>query len=120
MRRGLLLVAIIIIVAALLLWRWPGFTVHSHNAAAVLMFVFLGLAAVQSGRRADNRRFARIYWTVAGLMAVTAVTILAVALINKEWKHAVLVLEAVEIGVFVFYWSVQTRDNWFETVPSAA
>ena len=112
--------AILLVGLGLHLW-WDPFPTRSHGFAAVLMFVFLALAigtnAWERRRRTDKRIYFRIYAAIAGLMVLVGVVMLP---IQGQWRHTVLVLEAIEILLFAAFWSVQTREHWYETAGPVA
>ena len=89
------------------------FETRAHGAAAVLLFAFLVAAVFLNGAhliRTDGPRgFAIAYLTIGVAMIVAAVVIWA-----SEWDHEVLILEAIEIGLFGIFWIVQTAELWSE------
>lgn len=82
----------------------------AHNAAAILMFVFLFFAAALSAKRCDVVRYKKHYRRLARAMVVLAAIVLTGALTTK-WKHAVFTLEAGEIFIFATYWIIQTHEH---------
>ncbi len=70
-----------------------------------------------------KRAFFWSYAAVAALMVLSPGVILLVAKLLEDdptpWGHAVLVLEICEIGLFTVYWSVQTKEHWYEEVIPA-
>jgi hypothetical protein len=94
---------------------WDGFFDHAHGYAAVAMFGFLALAVATN---AWERRESRDAWFWAYVVIAVAMPLAAflVWMVGGDWDHAVLVLEAVEIGLFVSFWMLQTVRLWNETV----
>ncbi|MEM9561921.1 MAG: hypothetical protein AAGA93_04855 [Actinomycetota bacterium] len=86
---------------------------NAHFTAAVVMFVLLGLTSLVNGREHDkivrSVPYRRIYSTTAVFMLVGGALIVAIG-----WgdDRMILVLEIYEMALFVFYWSVQTKENW--------
>jgi hypothetical protein len=114
-RRTLIELAVFVGIAAVvggwfLLGR-RSFLDHAHDAAAISMFVALAAAAWISSRRTS--RFTATYRAVAiGMVAVVPIVWLA----GSSLAYRVFVIEALEIGLFGFYWAVQTIENWDEAV----
>lgn len=110
-RVGLLGAAAIIVGTWLAYLWWDDFHTMAHSAAAIGMFAFLALVvAINAGRHADDKDvYFWLYALIACLMVVVAIVIFAV---KSSWDHAVLVLEAVEIGLFAAFWIAQTIENW--------
>lgn len=98
--------------------RWDGFYEHAHGYAAVAMFGFLALA-VASNAWERRRRRNGWFWSYVVIAAAMPLTGIVVWLAGDGWVHAVLVLEAVEIGLFVAFWSLQTVRYWNRTVDEA-
>lgn len=113
--------AIILVVGGLYASGWEWYRSQLHNIAAILMFVFLGAASIANARRmgaAGSRRYARLYWLIPILMAVTVGVILSIDRLMDGWAHAIFTLEAVEVSLFAFYWIVQTAEHWNERVAT--
>lgn len=110
--------AIIAIVLAGGCWAynsWSGFFDHAHGYSAVAMFAFLALAVASN---AWTRRRQRDSWFWAYLAIAVAMPLLGaiIAIAGRTWDYTVLVLEAVEITLFVAFWAMQTVRHWNQTV----
>lgn len=102
------------------------FLKNAHFTAAVFMFVFVGIASATNGlhfKRTWNPlhwfslkdgRFAWFYRTVPVVMAVAGIVILVIG-----GTYKVLILEASEIVIFAAYWSVQTKEHWWDGITRA-
>ena len=78
------------------------------------MFIFLAGAAVANGwdsKRNGGRWYPRLYFAIAGLMALTGLLFL-----KDGWDHKVLWIEVLEITWFVTLWIVQSRELWDDTL----
>jgi len=115
-RIGLLASLVLLVIGTALYWWWDGFATGSHGIAAVVMFVFLALAAVGNGvrgmRASTRSRYGPWYLGVGIAMAVVAIA----TQIPRDWDHRVLVLEALEVVLFVVFWLIQSRERWHRTV----
>jgi len=94
---------------------WGGFFDHAHSYAAGAMFGFLALAVASN---AWEGRYGRNAWFWAYLLIALAMPLagLVVWLVGGGRDHAVLVLETVEIGLFVAFWALQTIRHWNRTL----
>jgi hypothetical protein len=115
-RVGLLATVVLLVVGTALFWWWDGFATGSHGIAAVVMFVFLAMAAVGNGvrglRASPRSRYGPWYLGVGIGMAAAAI----VLQVPRDWDHRVLVLEMVEIALFVVFWLIQSKERWGRTV----
>jgi hypothetical protein len=94
---------------------WDGFFDHAHGYAAVAMFGFLALAVASTTWEWRNDRNIW-FWTYVGIAVAMPLAGVVIWLVGGDWDHAVLALEAVEIGLFVAFWSLQTVRHWNRTV----
>jgi hypothetical protein len=110
------------IATGIFLWDRTRFTDNAHNAAAVLLFVFIFLNvclnAVQRflvRRRAGEHPgwFNRYAVLAAAMLAVTAVHVVLWA---RDWPYWVLTIEASLITLFAVFWSLQTGERWADGV----
>lgn len=83
---------------------------NAHYTAAILLFVCIVLMAVLNSRREG---WSSRYLTVAILMVVSAVAIVAVTLAT-DWRHGILVVEVTLIVLFAVFWGIQTKEFWNE------
>lgn len=106
------------------------FIANAHYAAAVTLFVCIVavviLNATRFGRMHANgpttrpADFANRYAIIAVLMVIVPVGMLLWRQIFG-WDHAVLWIEATEIGLFAIFWMIQTVELWDEgTAPATA
>jgi hypothetical protein len=95
---------------------WDGFFDHAHGYAAIAMFGFLALAVASNAWEDWRDGQKSWFWTYLLIALAMPVAGLVVWLANDGWDHAVLVLEAVEIGLFVAFWGLQTVRLWDRTV----
>jgi hypothetical protein len=82
----------------------------AHNAAAILMFVFLFFATALSAKRCDDVRYKRHYRRLARAMVILAGSV-GIGALTTQWDHAVFTLEAGEILIFAAYWIIQTHEH---------
>lgn len=90
------------------------FNQWAHNAAAVLMFMFLFFAAALSANRCDVPSYKKNYRLLARAMVLLTLVVIVIAVIGvftTEWQHAVFTLEAGEIVIFAIYWGIQTHEH---------
>jgi hypothetical protein len=103
-----------------LIENWSDFNRRAHGWSALLMFAALIMAIVVQAighRREGDRRFFRVYVSVALLMIIGGALIAATRVFGE---HTVFALEAWEIGLFAVYWIVQTAENWNERAVERA
>ncbi len=101
---------------------------NAHNAAAILLFVFVFLNvrlnafqryAAEDEAGLEPGRFNR-YSVITVAMAVTVAV--HVGLVIGDWTHWILTLEASLIALFVGFWVAQTFERWEDGIsplPSA-
>lgn len=117
-KAALLIVVLVLLAFAWAYNFWDGFYDHAHGLAAGLMFGFLTLAV---GANAwDQRRDRDVwFWSYLGIAVGMPLAALVVFLVAGEWDYAVLVLEAIEIALFLAFWSLQTVRHWDQTIEPA-
>jgi hypothetical protein len=113
---GLVLVTFgTIVVNAAYLW-----VLQAHAKAAVAMFGFLAVAALADSWTAFkvNKLFASVYGVVGLAMIGSGIWFIVVRVTNPSSfnGHLVLIIEAIEIGLFVIFWAFQTIERWNQTV----
>jgi hypothetical protein len=110
-RVGLLGAAVIVVGTWMAFLWWGDFYTKAHSTAAIAMFVFLALVvAINAWKHRDEKDvYFWLYGSIAILMVLVALVILAV---KSSWDHAVLALEAAEIGLFAVFWLAQTVEHW--------
>jgi hypothetical protein len=87
------------------------FSTHAHGYAAILMFILVGIVIISTALREESPVYTALYFACAGGMAAAGIAIaVAGALVN--WRHQVLVLELIEITLFVIFWLAQTIELW--------
>jgi hypothetical protein len=96
---------------------------QGHARAAMAMFVFLAIAALSNGilgmvKHYTKAGYAVVYIVVGAAMLVSGAVFVGYQLIDKSafHGHIVLVIEIVELGLFVTFWAMQTVERWNETV----
>lgn len=118
MRIGLA-ATLLFLVGALLAFRlWDSFYERAHGFAAVGLFAFLALTALLNARVVRSDPTKRVYFVL--YLSIPILMVLAAILVQipPDWDHRILVLEAIEIGLFGFFWSVQTVELWDETTAA--
>ncbi|MBI5089072.1 MAG: hypothetical protein HZB15_09510 [Actinobacteria bacterium] len=99
------------------------FLTKAHGTAAAVMFVLVGIVVVINARRASGA-YRWWYATVVACMAIAAVAVLACVVIaqmtDRSWRHAVLLIEILEIGPFAAFWTVQTVEHWTQPIDRTA
>jgi hypothetical protein len=115
LRVGLLATLVVLLVVLALHRWWDDFPTRAHGGAAVLMFVFLGAGiasnAWQRREKPERRTYMWIYIAVVAAMAAAGIVLPWFG----GWDHNILILEAVEIALFVVFWLTQTREHWGDT-----
>lgn len=100
-----------LIVAGMAWWSLAGpvsFLQDGHLVAAVSFFVLLAATAGVSAAAAE-RRWRRVYATVAALMVLDLVWL--------GFARSWLVGEAIALVLFLVFWLVQTLERWNELDP---
>lgn len=108
---GRLTVSLLVVIALLVVGMvaylvWPAFEVRSHYIAAMVMFLFLGVVVFHHERACPAPAYKRLYRGTWVAMAAS----LAVAFL--QFRHSILVLEVLEIGLFSAFWIVETKEEW--------
>lgn len=88
----------------------PGFDRGAHGAAAVLLFVGIGIVAFANARAASG--WYRTAYSIVTVGIVGAAVVFLLAGWAFDWDHAVLWVEATEIVLFALFWIVQTAEFW--------
>jgi hypothetical protein len=115
-RVGLVATVVFLLVGTALLWWWDGFATGSHGIAAVAMFGFLALAAIGNGvmnLRGPHPSACGRWYLAVGIAMVVAALVLQ---LPRDWDHRILVIEIVEIALFVVFWLIQSKERWDRTV----
>ncbi len=89
----------------------PTFIEFAHGYAALALFIAIGVV-VWINRRIARPRFGRLYGMIAAFMLVSAVIVLVANAIVDQWDHMTLFIEALEIGAFAVFWTLQTVEHW--------
>ncbi len=87
----------------------------AHGSAAVAMFVFIGLVVKRNIGRATGgyrRWYQGIVATMIGAALIVGIAAGVVRLADGSWRHAVLMIEILEIIPFLAFWIVQTAEHW--------
>jgi hypothetical protein len=114
--------AILVVGSVLLRWAYD-WVLDGHARAACAMFLFLAVAALANSvfgfkYQQTSKAFAWIYGVVGVAMIVSGILFIVEHSHDRTslGGHLVLVIEAVEIGLFVVFWSAQTVERWNQTV----
>jgi hypothetical protein len=115
---GLGIVALVLLVGWGAYSSWDGFFDHAHGYSAVIMFACLTLAVAANAwqLRHDRNGWFWAYLVVAASMPTAGLLVWVASRAAGGWDHAVLVLEALEIGLFAAFWALQTVRDWNRTV----
>ena len=96
---------------------------QGHARAATAMFVFLAIAALSNGilgivKHYTKAGYAVVYIVVGAAMLVSGAVFVGYQLIDRSafHGHLVLLIEIVELALFVTFWAMQTVERWNETV----
>jgi hypothetical protein len=103
-----------VVVVAGFIWyevSQTNFSTHAHGYAAILMFILVGLMILSTALHEESPVYKRLYFACAGGMAAAGAAILVAGWV-MTWRHQVLVLELVEITLFVVFWLAQTIELW--------
>ncbi len=114
-RAALAMVVLVLLVVWWAYSSWPGFYEHAHSYAAIAMFGFLSLAVASNAWECRVGRSAW-FWSYALIAAAMPLAGVVVWIFAAGWDHSVLVLESIEIGLFVAFWALQTVRYWNRTV----
>ncbi|MGI9600637.1 MAG: hypothetical protein ACR2QE_02040, partial [Acidimicrobiales bacterium] len=93
---------------------WGDFNDRAHGLAAVGLFIFLAAAVALNAwelRSVKEKRF----FLVVYLLIFVAMLLAALPMAFSSWDHNVLIVEAVEIGLFGLFWFIQTIELWHTT-----
>jgi hypothetical protein len=110
--------AILIAELVFFLVKRDSFIALSHGIAAVTMVA--GVIAVMVynalNQRGDERgrRFRRIYYAIAVALGVSLALAVALHLWLEGFRHFILVVELIVIGLFILFWVAQTIELWRE------
>jgi hypothetical protein len=114
--------AVVIAGGALLRWGYS-WVLDGHARAACAMFLLLAGAALTNCvlgllKGHTHKAFALIYGGVGAAMIGAGLWFIIVRANshNSSKSHLVLIIEAIEISLFVVFWGVQTIERWNETV----
>lgn len=88
------------------------FADHAHLASAGLMFVFIGVVVLINALATKHATYRTAYWAVFAAMVLSGVVIGLYVLFGPEWRHAVLVIEVLEIVPFLVFWALQSAELW--------
>lgn len=88
-----------------------GFLAHAHDYSAIAMFVFIGLVVLFNGFRA-RPKYQPAYRVIVAAMVIAAIAVIVAKLVFDDWAYEVLVIEALEAGLFGVFWLLQTLENW--------
>lgn len=99
--------------SALFVWTdW--FERIAHLAAAAGMFLCLGVAVFIRWRASRRTSHGPIYRGIWQGMALTAMVGVVLALLSFD--HTLLVVEAIEVALFVAFWIARAHQDWRPTV----
>jgi hypothetical protein len=117
---ALSIIAIVLLVGWWAYTSWDLFYEKAHGYAAIAMFAFLAMAvaanAVQLRGKPNDRSWFWAYASLAVAMPIAGLAVWTIGQVGDGWDHAVLVLEAIEITLFVTFWALQTVRHWNRTV----
>jgi hypothetical protein len=118
------LVAGVAILGVGLVWYFgfrDSFLGHAHGVAAGLMFLVVGVVMALNSRRNRSRGGPwKLYAALAASMVLSVVVVLVGKLVDRDWRHQILVLEILELTAFAVYWVAQTFEHWGGGVPTGA
>lgn len=104
----------VVVVGAGYIWHnvWPAnFNTHAHSYAAIGMFIVVGIVMLSTAERDESKVYRRLYFACPSVMAAGGIAVFAVGAL-VTWHHEVLVLEIIELTVFVVFWFLQTSQLW--------
>ncbi|HLM19149.1 MAG TPA: hypothetical protein VK549_15115 [Acidimicrobiia bacterium] len=108
-----------VIAGTLLLKYGYSWVLEGHARAACAMFLALAVAALANGifgltHEHTRKVFAWIYIVVGVLMVVSGIAFIVLHEQDRSLLggHLVLVIEAIEIGLFMVFWATQTVERW--------
>ncbi|UUI70170.1 hypothetical protein [Cellulomonas xiejunii] len=107
--------ALVVLAVAVTLVAAPDVLLRSaHDTAAVLLFVAVVAVVVRNAfaARAVSSRWALAYALLGATMLLTLSVVVALNATVETWAHAVLVVEALLVGLFAAFWVLQTIEHW--------
>ncbi len=113
-----------IVVAGSVMLHWGyGWLLDAHAYAACAMFVFLAAAGLGDcyfgfTKKHTKTIYASLYGIVGASMLIAGLLFVIYQSHHRSalGGHLVLVIEAIEIGLFASFWAVQTVERWNQTV----
>ncbi|WP_136519849.1 hypothetical protein [Cellulomonas telluris] len=114
--------AVLAVLAALFLVDAERFATTAHDLAAVGLFVATASVVLLRAfeARAVSARWAAAYTVLGVALVLTLAAVVALREQVPTWRHAVLVTEAVLVGLFAASWLLQTVELWGTDVPRPA
>ncbi len=110
---GLLVSAAVLLLGTYLYFgQKTWFADHAHLVSAGLMFVFIGVVVLINAMATTHQFYRWAYWAVFAAMVVSGLVVGLVMLFGPEWRHAVLVIEILEIVPFLVFWALQSVELW--------
>ena len=87
------------------------FNTHAHAYAAILMFILVGFVMVSTAGRQSSGLYKAVYVACPSLMVLGGAAVFAIGLATT-WRHEVLILEIVQLSMFLVFWLAQTIQLW--------
>lgn len=126
---GLLIpVAVLWFVALVLFWFDRGWVLDfGHGVSALLMFacivavvalngVSLGRKEISEGKSSGAMAYANRYSLIAAAMVLSFLVTYGWHRLSGGWGHWVFAVEALLLGLFLLFWTLQTEELWDEAV----
>ena len=96
------------------------FLAHAHGGGAAVLFGLVGVVVLLNGLGSPNAKYRNGYRTVAGAMALGALSLTIAGWAAKGWRHQVLWLELIELTLLLAFWTMQTAELWDAGVPTSS
>jgi hypothetical protein len=91
---------------------------HAHGGGAAALFAIIGVVILINGISTPHRTYGWIYIAISAAMAATVVVVIVIGRLNPDWRHQILWLEIIELGLLLGYWGLQTVELWKPGVPT--
>jgi hypothetical protein len=104
--------AVVVVIG--LIWHkfWlASFDTHAHSYSAILMFILVAIVMLSTAERDESRVYRIVYFVCPSAMAAGFLVVFIVGAL-QTWHHEVLVLEIIELTMFVIFWCAQTIQLW--------
>jgi hypothetical protein len=116
-----LVIAVVLLVAGVVWYAAfrDAFLDHAHTASAAAMFLIVAVVIVINARTA-RPGYRTLYAATVLAMLLAGVGVGIGKLVDGDWQHQSLWIEALVLVPFAVYWAAQTFEHWDGGVPTGA